>query len=85
MAAPAIPRALMLAILLLSGGTAWADAPARTGEGAKAPQQTAQAVAQPAQADPQKDAPLNPRWKVRSWTISGLTVWTFRPGHFERN
>lgn len=82
MAAPAIraPQAVLWASLLLSSGAAWADAPARTGEAAKAAPQTAQAAPQTP-----KDAPLNPRWKVRSWTISGLTVWTFRPGHFERN
>ncbi|TCT03950.1 hypothetical protein [Aquabacter spiritensis] len=30
-------------------------------------------------------APFNPRWVARKWTITGLTVWTYRPGHFQRN
>lgn len=30
------------------------------------------------------EAPLDPRWQVRTVTISGLTVWTFKPGHFVR-
>lgn len=26
---------------------------------------------------------FNPRWNVPSVTISGLNVWTFKPGHFQ--
>lgn len=30
-----------------------------------------------------QQAPFYPRWIAPSVTISGLTVWTFRPGHFQ--
>ncbi|MEW6258119.1 MAG: hypothetical protein AB1592_19365 [Pseudomonadota bacterium] len=30
-------------------------------------------------------AALEPRWRMPSVTLSGLTVWTFRPGHFVRH
>lgn len=73
------PGAVLLAVLLLPSGAALADAPAKVADSGKAgPTATTQAQAA-------KDAPLNPRWRVRSWTVSGLTVWTFRPGHFERD
>ncbi|WP_127091152.1 hypothetical protein [Aquabacter cavernae] len=78
------PRALLLAALLLGGSSAWADAPGKAVDDTKAAPSKASAKGQ-AQAVPAPDAPLDPRWKVRSWTISGLTVWTFRPGHFVRN
>ncbi len=46
----------------------------------------AEAVKKPAKtADAVQPAPLNPKWVVGNWKISGLTVWTYTPGHFQRN
>lgn len=83
---------------LCVAGSARADAPVKSSETVKraaTPLSVPSAVAaaegpgaapRSAQGrDQGSAAPFNPRWKVRSWTISGLTVWTFRPGHFVRN
>lgn len=89
----AVAATIALLTGLCAAESARADAPVKASETVKraatplsAPSSVAvdapggaQGVAQGAAA------PLNPRWKVRSWTISGLTVWTFRPGHFVRD
>lgn len=80
--------AMLAAGWVCCGSLARADVPEIAPSAKARPPKTAAAKAPPkAATDMRKPAPpqdaISPRWIGPTWEIKGLTVWVFKPGHFE--